>query len=217
MFDQVLTSRRLGGLGEAFVKYYASQNYEVFGIVRNKKSAEEKFAKDGLKNVTFVQADVADSKAMLAAADEVSKTTGGSLDVLIANAAVACGGAAGEKNRHKSLPNFSSLEDLGVDLNETFNINVTGAAFTIGAFLPLIRKGQTKKIAVISTGMAMDQWTNELEIPIAATYSVSKAALNMLVVKYSVALKKESILVFGISPGTYINGQKGNSSHVFAT
>ena len=138
---------------------------------------------------------------MLVAADEVSKATGGALDLLIANAAVACGGAAGEKNRYKSLPNFSSLEDVGADLNETFNVNVTGVAYSIAAFLPLLRKGQTKKIAVISTGMALNDFTNSLEIPIAATYSVSKAALNMLIVKYSVALKKEDILVFGISPG----------------
>lgn len=149
-----------------------------------------------MKNVTFLQADITDSKAMLAAADDVSKATGGSLDLLIPNAAVA-----GEKNRFKSLADFPSLEDIEADLNETFNVNVVGVAFTINAFLPLIRKGQMKKIAAISTGMAMDQWTNNLEIKIAATYSVSKAALNMLVVKYSVALKKENILVFGISPG----------------
>ena len=149
-----------------------------------------------MKNVTFLQADTTDSKAMLAAADYVSKATGGSLDLLIPNAAVA-----GEKNRFKSLPDFPSLEDIEADLNETFNVNVVGVAFTINAFLPLIRNGHMKKIAVISTAMALEEETKNLEIRVAATYSVSKAALNMLVVKYSVALKKEDILVFGISPG----------------
>lgn len=138
---------------------------------------------------------------MLAAADEVSKATGGSLDILIPNAAIGYGGAAGDKNRYRGLPSFGSLEDIQTDLNETFSVNVVGVAFTIAAFLPLIRKGQTKKIVAISTGMALNDFTNSLEVHIAAPYSVSKAAVNMLIVKYSVVLKKENILVFAISPG----------------
>lgn len=164
--------------------------------MRNKKAANENFAKIGIKNVTLLQADITDAKAMLAAADEVSKATGGSLDILIPNAAVAA-----EKNRFKPLPDFPSMEDIEADLNEAFSVNVVGAAFTIAAFLPLIRKGQTKKIATISTAMALDDLTNKFEIPITAAYSISKAGLNTLIAKYNVALKKENILVFGISPG----------------
>jgi NAD(P)-dependent dehydrogenase (short-subunit alcohol dehydrogenase family) len=227
---------RLGGIGESFVKYYASQpNYKVFGIVRNKKSADENLAKNGIQNVTMLQADITDAKAMLAAANEVSKATGGSLDILIPNAAVAA-----EKNRFKSLPDFPSMEDIEADLNEAFSVNVVGAAFTIAAFLPLIRKGQTKKIAAISTAMALDSLTNDYSLPMAAAYSISKAGMNTLIAKYNAALKNENILIFGISPGyvgtdmndvngldeeglqavqasTYTNGQQDNSNHVVAT
>lgn len=157
----------------------------------------------------MLQADITDAKAMQAAANEVSKATGGSLDLLIPNAAVAA-----ENNRYKPLPDFPSLEDLEADLNEAFSVNVVGAAFTIATFLPLIRKGQMKKIATISTAMALDSLANEYSIPIAAAYSVSKAALNTLVAKYNAALKNEGILIFGISPGyvsTDMNSNDGIS------
>ena len=139
------------------MKYYAAQpDYKVFGIVRNKKSADDKLSKDGIKSVTMLQADITDAKAMQSAADEVSKATGGSLDLLIPNAAVAA-----EKNRFKILPNFPSVEDIEADLNEAFSVNVVGAAFTIAVFLPLILNGQMKKISTISTALALDQLTNE--------------------------------------------------------
>ena len=57
---------------------------------------------------------------MQAAADTVSKATGGSLDILIPNA-----GIGGDKHRFKTLPNFPSLEDLEEELNETFSVNVS--------------------------------------------------------------------------------------------
>jgi NAD(P)-dependent dehydrogenase (short-subunit alcohol dehydrogenase family) len=175
--------------------------------VRNKKAADEKFAKAGYKNVTTLQAAVNDAKAMQAAADAVSKATGGSLDILIPNA-----GIGGEKHRFKTLPNFPSLEELEEELNETFSVNVVGAAFTISAFIPLLRKGQTKKIAAISSAMGSDGLINKYEIPTAAPYSVSKGALNTLIAKYNVALKREGILCFAISPGfvaTDMNSQDG--------
>lgn len=177
--------------------YYTTKtDYQVFAIVRNKKAAEEKFAKAGYKNVTTVEAAVQDAKSMLAAADTVGKATGGSLDVLIPNA-----GINGNKHKFKTLPNFPNLEDLESELNETFSVNVVGAAFTIQAFLPLVRKGQTKKIATITSAMGSDTLTNHFGVAMAGPYCVSKAALNCLVAKYNVALKKEGILCFGISPG----------------
>ena len=133
---------------------------------------------------------------MQAAANEVAKATGGSLDILIANA-----GMAGGKHRFKALPDYPSLEDIEAEINDAISVNVIGTAFTIAAFLPLIRKGQTKKIAAISTAMALDDLTNKFSIPIAAPYSVSKTAMNTLIAKYNAALNKQDILVFGISPG----------------
>lgn len=50
-----------------------------------------------------------------------------------------------------SEDNFGELEE---DLTEQFAVNVVGVAKTIAAFLPLIKKSETKKVITISTGLA---------------------------------------------------------------
>lgn len=50
-----------------------------------------------------------------------------------------------------------SEHDMGFlekELQETFTVNVIGVVKTITAFLPLIKKGKSKKIITLSTGMA---------------------------------------------------------------
>ena len=93
-------------------------------------------------------------------------------------------------------------------------LKVVGAAFSIQPFLPLLRKSQTKKIAAISSAMGSDWLINKYDVPTAAPYSVSKGALNTLIAKYNVALKREGILCFAISPGfvaTEMNSQDGTT------
>lgn len=87
-------------------------------------------------------------------------------------------------------------------MNESFQANVVGTAYVLDTFLPLIRKGKEKKIVVISSGMADLELVNQINVAIAAPYSVSKAAANLLVAKYHAALgKKEGILFLSLSPG----------------
>lgn len=82
------------------------------------------------------------------------------------------------------------------------NANVIGVAITTNAFLPLIRRGATKKAITISTGMADAELIARFDIANAAAYSVSKAATNALVAKYHAALgKAEGILFLAVSPG----------------
>lgn len=122
--------------------------------------------------------------------------TGGSLDILINNAAVV-----GNKNKWNNLPDFTSLSDLENELTEAFHVNVVGVAFTINTFLPLIRKGETKKVITLTTGLADDGLTSKYRIGVSSPYSISKAATNTLVAKYHAACAEEGILFLGISPG----------------
>lgn len=122
--------------------------------------------------------------------------TDGGLDLLINNAALVS-----EKSGLKTLLDFPDSE-LADDLTASFQANVVGVASTINAFLPLIRKGQWKKVITISTGMADDALINEYSIAVASPYSISKAATNTLVAKYNATLgKSEGILFMAISPG----------------
>jgi len=185
------------GLGYAFVKHLASiEGNTVIGLARNKASAEERLAKDGLKNVHIISADITNAKAIQAAADETAEITGGSLDILINNAAYV------SRQSAWSTVADDSPESLEEDLMSSFKANVVGVAHTINAFLPLIKKGQGKKVITLSTGMADLDLVNRFSIPIAGPYSISKAATNMLVAKYNAALgKSEGILFMAISPG----------------
>ncbi|GIZ44679.1 hypothetical protein CKM354_000787000 [Cercospora kikuchii] len=192
------------GLGYAWIKHLsADPSNTVFALVRIKPSTEEKLAQDGLQGVHVLEADVTDLPALQAAAQEVSKITNGSLDILIHNAALVGGPSA------FTTVIGQSPEDLASELTDSFHSNVVGTSYVLNAFLPLIRAGKEKKIAVITSGMADLELVNKHSIALATPYAVSKAASNLLVGKYHAALgKEEGILVFSISPGV-VNTQTG--------
>jgi NAD(P)-dependent dehydrogenase (short-subunit alcohol dehydrogenase family) len=185
------------GLGYAFVRHLAAvPGNTVIGLVRNKGPTLTRLEKDGITNVSIVQADITDRDALASAYEQVKTITKGSLDILINNAAVIS-----ENSAYKTL-----LDDepaaLEEDLVSSFRANVVGVAHTINLFLPLLRAGKEKKIITISSGMADTELIARFGIPIAAPYSISKAATNALVAKYHAALgKSEGLLFLALSPG----------------
>ena len=64
-----------------------------------------------------------------------------------------------------------------------------------------MRKGQAKKVIAISSGMADPDLVTKYEVWSGASYTISKAALNMAVAKFAAAYGKEEILFMCISPG----------------
>ncbi|KAI1614026.1 hypothetical protein EDD36DRAFT_495149 [Exophiala viscosa] len=187
------------GLGYGFVQYLAKDpSNTIIGLVRNKASADKTIAADGLKNVTMLQADISDRKSLLAAREEVHKITGGSLDYLINNAAYI--------DRNTEANALDEYEETDPDMMErelkaSFDVNVVGVINTINIFLPLIKKGATKKVVVISTGMADPDLVNGGGVSNAGPYAISKAAVNMAVCKYNAKYKVQGILFFALSPG----------------
>lgn len=87
------------------------------------------------------------------------------------------------------------------DLASSFRTNVIGVIQTINAFVPLLRQGTGKKVLTLSTGFASADFVNEVELDVAAPYSISKAAVNLAVAHYNALYKKEGILFMAISPG----------------
>ena len=183
------------GLGYTFVQHLAAiPGNTVIGLARNKDATLKRLEKDGISNVSIIQGDITDRPSLKTAFAEISTLTNGSLDYLINNAALVS-----ERTASKTLID-DDLEALEQDFLDSFRANVVGVANTINIFLPLIRAGKEKKIIVISTGMADVDLINKFDIPIAAPYSVSKAATNALVAKYNAALgKSEGILVLALS------------------
>ncbi|KAJ9608848.1 hypothetical protein H2200_006619 [Cladophialophora chaetospira] len=186
------------GIGYGFIQHLSQDPSNiVVGLVRDKPATDRKIQQDGIKNVTILQADITDREALKAARDQVKELTGGSLDYLINNAAYVSHLTTG-----KFLDEFeddsNSLED---DMWTAFNTNVVGVINTINAFLPLVKKSAIKKVVTLTSGMGDLDFVNSLGIWESAPYSMSKAAVNIAIAKYSARYKSEGILFFSISPG----------------
>jgi short-subunit dehydrogenase involved in D-alanine esterification of teichoic acids len=81
------------------------------------------------------------------------------------------------------------------------HINVTVNVHLFTLYLPLIRKGQAKKIIYISTGMADIEMISNFQIAVHPIYSITKAAGNAAVAKFDAQYRNEGILFMSISPG----------------
>jgi NAD(P)-dependent dehydrogenase (short-subunit alcohol dehydrogenase family) len=90
------------------------------------------------------------------------------------------------------------LEDVSSKLLQT---NVVGNIHLFNLFLPLVLKGKVKKVIAISSGHADLDFINDLEVWSSALYSASKAAMNVIVAKFSAQYKKDGVLFLSLSPG----------------
>ncbi|KAK6517651.1 hypothetical protein TWF506_004835 [Arthrobotrys conoides] len=190
------------GIGFAFIKHLAQDpTNTVFALVRNTTSSQPLTdLAASHKNVHILKADVTSPTELEAAAAAVSQITGGTLDVLIENAAFIIGEAAsftltdlaGDPEKTKIFNN---------DLWLSFEGNVLSVIHTTNAFLPLVKKSEVKKIVVISTGLADTEAVIEWQWKDNVPYGVSKAAVNMVVAQYSNALVEDGVTIVAVSPG----------------
>ncbi|KAJ7361115.1 hypothetical protein DFH08DRAFT_911004 [Mycena albidolilacea] len=171
------------GIGLEFVRQLsADSNNTVFALVRNKGTATE--LNDLSRN------------NIILAANEVSKATNGKLDYLISNAG---------KTNHPGLTidqlsNSSSISLL-VLLFSWFKTNTIGAVHCTNAFLPLLKNGSVKKVICISSGLGDSDVTVATQAVGEPSYSISKAALNMVVAKYAAQYKADGFTFLALSPG----------------
>ncbi|KAI2780145.1 NAD(P)-binding protein [Daldinia loculata] len=187
------------GLGFEFLRQLSEDPAAVvIGLVRNKDATEKKVSSEiGRSNIHILHGDLEDYKSLKKAAEDTAKITGGSLDYLIANGAFISG--------KSGFLTFNDLADdpegLEKDLLKSFKTNVVGNIHLFNYFLPLIRKGEAKKVISISTGIADYDLVRDIELDTSGAYTTSKAALNLAVVEYHAQFHNEGILFFSISPG----------------
>ncbi|WP_396599688.1 SDR family NAD(P)-dependent oxidoreductase [Frigoribacterium sp. R86507] len=128
--------------------------------------------------VRFVQIDVTDDASVVAAAADISEHEG-VLDVLVNNAGIL-------GPRHESLGSISASDAEGV-----FQTNVLGAVRMIHAFLPILERSSAPVIVNVSSSMGSFTRTTDPTAPENSYplpfYQASKAALNMLTLKYAEA------------------------------
>jgi NAD(P)-dependent dehydrogenase (short-subunit alcohol dehydrogenase family) len=176
------------GIGRAAAELFHREGAHVFLTGRSEASVAE--ARTGLpQGIEVLASDTADLTAIDALVARV-KERAGHLDVLFVNAGIA---------------KFAPVADITPELfDQTFDINVRGAFFTVQRFLPLLRPGAS----VILNASAV----TEIGMPTSSVYTASKAALASFAATLSADLREQGIRVNVISPGpisTPIYGKMG--------
>ncbi|KAK0657796.1 hypothetical protein B0T16DRAFT_363040 [Cercophora newfieldiana] len=198
------------GLGYEFLRQYSSDPANtVIGYVRNKAATDKKVSEDAdLKtrtNIHILEADVSNYEALKSAASETAKITGGSLDYIIANAALVS-----DFDGYDPIGELGPPEEVTKVAREYFDSNVIGNIHLFNLLVPLILKGNAKKVITLSTGMADINFVNPFEITGGSLYAASKAAMNMIVSKFSAQYKKDGVLFMSLSPGFVNTGHYDN-------
>jgi NAD(P)-dependent dehydrogenase (short-subunit alcohol dehydrogenase family) len=84
---------------------------------------------------------------------------------------------------------------------EFFKVNAVANAHLFNLFMPLILKGRAKKVVAISSGSADLDSVRQFDIVNFPAYAMSKAALNVLVAKFSAQYRRDAVLFISICPG----------------
>jgi len=175
-------ARRLGELG-----------WTVYVGSRDVGRGEEAVARlrAGGADAVLVPLDVTSDESVAAAVDLVRADA---LDVLINNA-----GFGG----HGIAPASVTAEEL----HAVYDTNVYGVVRVTNGFLPLLRKSANPRVVNISSGGGSFAVITDPAQPIASmhelAYSSSKAALNMITVRYAQAMPEVKFNV--ATPGETVN------------
>ncbi|RXW19389.1 hypothetical protein EST38_g6455 [Candolleomyces aberdarensis] len=138
--------------------------------------------------LALIKLDVTKPEEIVQAAAEAEKILPKGLDYFLSNAGI--GGEAG-----------GSFEEMDLDLFlEDLKFNAVDVVKVTRAFLPLVRKSETKKILYVSSILGSVTVGGAWPV-IANAYSVGKAALNMVARKWGATLKLEGITVAVLHPG----------------
>ncbi|SCU79274.1 LAMI_0A08064g1_1 [Lachancea mirantina] len=175
------------GIGLALVKELSEQSEGnlVFTSARNPDQASELSEwTESHKNVQVVSLDVTDAASVKASATRVRTLAPGGIDVLVVNAGVGSSSAL--------------LQTSDSEYHRVFDTNTLGPIRVIEAFLPLLREGETRHIAVISSIAGSIQICFPEVTP---AYAISKLAVNFYVRNLSTTLKNEGFSVLAIHPG----------------
>ncbi|OBT60745.1 hypothetical protein VE03_10876 [Pseudogymnoascus sp. 23342-1-I1] len=161
---------------------------KIFAAARGDSLGLDELAKSSSDRVIIVKLDVTNQESIKQAAAKVeTKLEGKGLDVLINNAGVCQYSADGVK----------SMDNL----EESFAINVLGVHWVTQAFLPLLQKGNLKKVANISTTLGSTTLAPAAHYLPAPAYKISKAAMNALTVQYALDHEKEGFSFIALCPG----------------
>ena len=176
------------GIGLATAKLFRDSGAKVAISGRNQKSLDDAIKELGA-GVVAVRSDVSKLSDLDTLFNAVVKKLG-RIDVLFANAGIA---------------KFAPVSDVSEDAyDETFDINVKGAFFTIQKAIPHLNDN--------ASIILNSSFVNQAGVPTTSVYAASKAAVRSLARGISSELASRGIRVNVVSPGpiaTPIYGKLG--------
>ncbi|THZ97122.1 NAD(P)-binding protein [Aureobasidium pullulans] len=171
----------------------ASQVSRIFAVARNTDTGLlQELVQKHSDRIVPISASVQDNASVQKAVEAVkANLQGKGLDVLVNNAGVM----------DHSPGKIGSMETD--QLTWTLDINVVGVQRVTAAFLPLLEQGTQKKIVNISSGFGSFAYVAYTAAIPADAYNISKAALNMLTVRYAHQYADAGYTVVTLSPGDF--------------
>jgi NAD(P)-dependent dehydrogenase (short-subunit alcohol dehydrogenase family) len=159
------------GLGYETARRLLAEGHDVWVAARDPERGAEAGESLGTR---FVTLDVTDEESVAAAADVVAQQ--GGLDVLVNNAGIVG-------------PRSQVPETTGEDMRITFETNVFGPVRVLHAFTGLLDASTAPVVVNVSSGVGSLGYASDPAGPAADIlllgYPSSKAALNMLTVKWA--------------------------------
>jgi NAD(P)-dependent dehydrogenase (short-subunit alcohol dehydrogenase family) len=182
------------GIGKAIAQRFAQEGFQV--IVASRDEAKAQAVVDAIVSAggkaTTLQLDMADPTSITAAATRMVKQFS-SLDVLVNNAGVMLGATDNILNAKQS------------DIDVALQTNAFGPLALTNALLPLLKAAPAARVVNVSSAGGSIAETANPQSPYgfldAASYRLSKSALNILTALTAKALWSTPIKVNAMCPG----------------
>lgn len=187
----------------------------IIGLVRTLGPTEAQVATDKFPNVHILHGDLDDSASLYTAAEKVSALTNNTIDYLIVNGANQSGAT-----RSLAAGDYTGAEKEALllsELDSCMRTNVVGALYSINAFLPLLLHSTIKKVVCISSGAADPDVSLKTGLKEQLPYSMSKAALNVLVAKFAAQYREQDVKFLALSPGFVLTIAQDVSQRMYTT
>lgn len=188
----ILITGAAHGLGREAASQLAGAGHHVIITARKADAAAQAAEELGRRvDALPVDLDVTDDASVAAAADALTATPG-RLDTLINNAAA-----------YVDWTEMGSTADLTA-AHKVLDANLFGAWRTIKALLPLLQRSEAPRIVNVSSGAGSHEdpaFGLRSRGGAAASYGISKAALNALTSTIATELAGSHVLVNSVCPG----------------
>ncbi len=190
----VLITGASRGIGLEFARQYAEAGESVVATCRDPERADRLSAlASEHENLRVLGLDIVSDASIDGLIQELSGERV-LIDCLISNAAILENELFGNWIRNK--------------FTDTFNVNIAGPALLAQSIDSVL--SDSAKVVQLSSGLGSLEWGGE-GMSDGDSYSMSKAALNMLTVRLASAFRGTSRCVVSISPG-WVQTDMGGSS-----